>query len=189
MPGQPANLRKLATWNVGGWTHPGQARDEKLNDAIRAHLSRGPVALQETHWGVEQPTQLVTLLPGVQIVATPSQTKNTRASGGAAILLPIGYHKLNTHTVLPGRIITAQVELRGAKFRLVSIYLHPDAVKQELHSLLRYLKTLDLREWAFLMGDFSRADALAQEDWHRLLPPILSFDAPPCVVPRGSVGD
>lgn len=56
-----------------------------------------------------------------------------------------------------------------AKFRLVSVYLHPDAVKQELHSLLCYLKTLDLRDWTFIMGDFNRADALAQEDWDRLL--------------------
>lgn len=53
--------------------------DEKLT-AMRSCLNRGPVALQETHWGTEQPTQLITQLPGVQVVATPAQIKHTQSS-------------------------------------------------------------------------------------------------------------
>ena len=62
---QPTNLRNIATWNVGGWTQPGKAGDEKLK-AIKACLMRGPVALQETHWSEEQATKVTALWPHQQ---------------------------------------------------------------------------------------------------------------------------
>ena len=73
---QPTNLKAIATWNVGGWTQPGKAGDEKLR-AIKASLMRGPVALQETHWSEEQATKVTTLIPGARAVATPATIKNT----------------------------------------------------------------------------------------------------------------
>ena len=80
---QPANLKTITTWNVGGWTQPGRAGDEKLR-AIKACLMRGPVALQETHWSEEQATKVTTLIPGARAVATPATIKNTHPSGGVA---------------------------------------------------------------------------------------------------------
>ena len=46
---------------------------------------------------------------------------------------------------MPGGIISVQVELRSAKFRLVSIYLHPNELKADLQTLLKVLKMFDLR--------------------------------------------
>ena len=62
---QPTNLKAITTWNVGGWTQPGRAGDDKLR-AIKAWLMRGPVALQETHWSEEQATKVTTLIPGAR---------------------------------------------------------------------------------------------------------------------------
>ena len=38
---QPVTLRNIATWNVGEWTQPGRAGDEKLR-AVRASLKQAP---------------------------------------------------------------------------------------------------------------------------------------------------
>lgn len=73
---QPTNLRSIATWNVGGWTQPGKAGDEKLK-AIKAWLTQGPVALQETHSGQEQATKVVTLIPGARGCCAGHHQKHT----------------------------------------------------------------------------------------------------------------
>ena len=66
---QPTSVRHIATWNVGGWTQPGRAGDDKLK-AIKASLHKGPIALQETHWTHEQ-----VLRSSCQLVMRSSHTK------------------------------------------------------------------------------------------------------------------
>ena len=80
---QPSSVRHITTWNVGGWTQPGRAGDDKLK-AIKASLHKGPIVLQETHWTHEQSTRLHTLIPGIHVVATAATVKNTHPSGGVA---------------------------------------------------------------------------------------------------------
>ena len=73
---QPSSVRHIATWNVGGWTQPGRAGDDKLK-AIKASLRKGPIVLQETHWTHEQATRLHTLIPGIHVVSTAATLKKT----------------------------------------------------------------------------------------------------------------
>ena len=153
---QPTGVKHIMTWNVGGWTQPGRAGDEKLK-AIKASLRKGPVALQETHWAHEQATRLHTLMPGTHIVSTAATTKNTHPSGGVAVILPVGYEVVTHETILPGQILAVQARTRGAKIRIVSVYLHPDSVRNNMQVLTKYLRTIDLREWTILTGDFNRA--------------------------------
>ena len=81
---QPSSVRHITTWNVGGWTQPGRAGDDKLK-AIKASLHKGPIVLQETHWTHEQSTRLHTLIPGIHVVATAATVKNTHTQ---AVALP-----------------------------------------------------------------------------------------------------
>ena len=85
---QPSSVRHITTWNVGGWTQPGRAGDDKLK-ATKASLHKGPIVLQETHWTHEQSTRLHTLIPGIHVVATAATVTNTHPSGGVAIILPV----------------------------------------------------------------------------------------------------
>ena len=153
-------------------------RESRLK-AIKACLMRGPIALEETHWA--------TLLPGAHVVAAPATIKNTHPSGGVAVILPVGYEVVNRQTVLPGQILAVQVRIRGATVRIVTTYLHPDTVQDNMKTLLKYLQTIDLREWALLLGDFNRADQLCCEQWQSLLdeygytdghPTLATFRAP-----------
>ena len=131
---QPTSLRQVTSWNVGGWTQPGRPGDDKLK-AIKAYIKKGPVAIQETHWTHEQATKLHSLIPGSHIVATAASIKNTHPSGGTAVILPIGYEVITHQTVLPGQILAVQARIKGAKIRIVTIYLHPDNVHESLQAL------------------------------------------------------
>ena len=164
---QPSSVRHITTRNVGGWTQPGRAGDDKLK-AIKASLHKGPIVLQETHWTHEQSTRLHTLIPGIHVVATAATVKNAHPSGGVAIILPVGYEVLTHQTILPGQILAALVQLKGAKIRIISVYLHPDNVQENLQALIKYLNTIDLREWTILAGDFNRADEQCSKLWHQI---------------------
>ena len=164
---QPTSLRQVTSWNVGGWTQPGRPGDDKLK-AIKACIKKGPVAIQETHWTHEQATKLHSLLPGTHIVATAASIKNTYPSGGTAVILPIGYEVITHQTVLPGQILAVQARIKGAKIRIITIYLHPDKVHESLQALIKYLRNIDLREWTILAEDFNRADQQCSKAWHQL---------------------
>ena len=164
---QPTSLRQVTSWNVGGWTQPGRPGDDKLK-AIKAYIKKGPVAIQETHWTHEQATKLHSLIPGSHIVATAASIKNTHPSGGTAVILPIGYEVITHQTVLPGQILAVQARIKGAKIRIVTIYLHPDNVHESLQALIKYLRNIDLREWTILAGDFNRADQQCSKAWQQL---------------------
>ena len=64
--------------------------------------------------------------------------------------MPVGYEVLTHQTILPGQILAAQVQLKGAKIRIISVYLHPDNVQENLQALIKYLNTIDLRDWTIL---------------------------------------
>ena len=108
------------------------------------------------------------LIPGIHVVSTAATLKNTHPSGGVAIILPVGYEVLTHQTILPGQILAAQVQLKGAKIRIISVYLHPDNVQGNLQALTKYLNTIDLRDWTILAGDFNRADEQCNKLWHQL---------------------
>ena len=105
--------------------------------------------MQETHWTHEQATRLHTLIP-------------------VAIILPVGYEVITHQTILPRQILAAQVQLKGAKIRIISVYLHPDNVQDNLQILIKYLNTIDLRDWTILAGDFNKTDEQCSNLWHQL---------------------
>ena len=105
-------------------------------------------------------------MPGTHIVSTAATTKNTHPSGGVAVILPVGYEVVTHQTILPGQILAVQARTRGAKIRIVSVYLHPDNVRNNMQALTKYLRTIDLREWTILTGDFNRADEQCSKQWH-----------------------
>ena len=67
-----------------------------------------------------------------------------------------------------GQILAVQARIKGAKIRIVTIYLHPDKVHESLQALIKYLRNIDLREWTILAGDFNRADQQCNKAWHQL---------------------
>ena len=85
-----------------------------------------------------------------------------------AVILPVGYEVVTHQTVLPGHILAVQARIRGAKIRIVTVYLHPDNVRDNMQALIKYLHTIDLREWTILAGDFNRADEQCSKQWHEL---------------------
>ena len=82
--------------------------------------------------------------------------------------MPVGYEVITHQTILPAQILAAQVQLKGAKIRIISVYLHPDNVQENLQILIKYLNTIDLRDWTILAGDFNRADEQCSKLWHQL---------------------
>ena len=72
--------------------------------------------------------------------------------------MPVGYEVLTHQTILPEQILAAQVQVKGAKISIISVYPHPDNVQENLQVLIKYLNTIDLCDWTILAGDFNRAD-------------------------------
>ena len=40
--------------------------------------------------------------------------------------------------------------MEQAKIRIISVYLHPDNVQENLQVLIKYVHTIDLRDWTIL---------------------------------------
>lgn len=99
-------------------------------------------------------------IPGLQIAEScATQTPSGHWSGGVAILVPPGYVLKDSHELVKGKAVAALVADRTSFFYVVSVYLHPDRVRQDLTDLLRALERLNRVEARIILaGDFNRAD-------------------------------
>ena len=132
-------------------------------------LRVGPVCLQETRWGEEQPRRVRQSLAGVQVVATPGLVTDGGCSGGAAILVPVGYDILDSRTVVAGRVIAAHLQLRSQTVWMVSAYVHPSERKEIVQSLTAFLDDLSHDGLLVISVDFNGADVRISVEWSELL--------------------
>ena len=83
-------------------------------------------------------------IPGLQIaesLATP--TPGGHWFGGVAVLVPPGYVLKDSHNLVQGRAI-ALIADRTSQYYIVSVYLHPDRVRQDLAALCEALLAIRL---------------------------------------------
>ena len=114
----------------------------------------------------------------VESLATP--TPGGRWSGGVAVLVPPGYVLKDSHNLVQGRAVAALIADRTSQYYIVSVYLHPDKVRQDLAALLQALQGLaspDAR--IILAGDFNRADERCAGAWDSFLEILHVYDVFP----------
>ena len=120
-------------------------------------------------------------IPGVQIAETLAiRNRNGRLSGGAAILVPTGFVLKSSQVLAQGKAVVALVEDRCSQFYILSVYLRPDSVRQDLLLLLDAWETFarnDVR--VVVAGDFNRADQRCPELWKKWLNALQVYDVNP----------
>jgi len=120
-------------------------------------------------------------IPGLQIaesLATP--TPGGHWSGGVAVLVPRGYVLKESQDLVPGRAVAALIADRTNQYYIVSVYLHPDKVRQDLAALLRALEGLTGSDTRIILaGDFNRADERCSGEWDSFLETLHVFDVFP----------
>ena len=136
---------------------------------------------QETKWSASEKEVLMQHIPGLQIaesLATP--TPGGHWSGGVAVLVPPGYVLKDSHNLVQGRAVAALIADRTSQDYIVSVYLHPDKVRQDLAALLQALQGLaspDAR--IILAGGFNRADERCVGAWDSFLEILHVYDVFP----------
>ena len=177
----PTRLRVLFSWNMSSWGTPDRPKMDPKMRRCKQMLKRGPVCLQETKWSGSQRDALLQHIPGVQIAETLAiRNRNGRLSGGTAILIPTGFVLKDSHVLVQGKAVVALVEDRGSQFYLLSVYLHPDAVRQDLSSLLEAWESFSRNDVRVVAtGDFNRADERCPELWQKWLSDLQIYDVSP----------
>ena len=120
-------------------------------------------------------------IPGLQIaesLATP--TPGGHWSGGVAVLVPPGYVLKESQDLVQGRAVAALIADRTSQYYIVSVYLHPDKVRQDLAALLRALEGLTRSDTCIILaGDFNRADERCAGEWDSFLEAVHVYDVFP----------
>ena len=179
--GLPTRLRHLSRWNINSWQYPKPPQgDSKMRWAKRL-VRKGPVLLQETKWNGGQEEILAQYLPGVTVCsAPPIYTELGNSSGGTTVLVPAGWQVGEKTALIPGKAVAVLLTDRCCQFYLVSIYLHPDQVKEDLRELVRAWTHFDkVTSRVLLCGDFNRADSVDKEGWEQLLHRAALCDVAP----------
>ena len=177
----PTRMKVLYSWNLDNWHAPKQPKRDVRMQKCKRLLAKGPICLQETKWSASEKEVLLQHIPGLQIaesLATP--TPGGHWSGGVAVLVPPGYVLKDSHNLVPGRAVAALIADRTSQYYIVSVYLHPDRVRQDLAALCQALQGLtgpDSR--IILAGDFNRADERCVEAWDSFLEDFHVYDVFP----------
>lgn len=160
---------------------PKQPRREPKTRKRKTLLAKGPICLRETKWSASEKEALLQHIPGLQIAEScATQTPSGHWSGGVAILVPPGYVLKDSHELVKGKAVAALVADRTSFFYVVSVYLHPDRVRQDLTDLLRALERLNRVEARIILaGDFNRADERCPGEWSSFLDAAHVFDVFP----------
>ena len=128
----------LSCWNIDSWRYPDQPSGDPKMRKVKRLLRKGPVLLQETRWCGGQEEILSQHLPGVTVCsASPVSTELGNPSCGTSVLVPAGWHVGSRTVLVPGKAVAVLLADRGCQFYLVSVYLHPDQVKEDLRELVR----------------------------------------------------
>ena len=120
-------------------------------------------------------------LPGVTICsASPVSTELGNPSGGTSVLIPAGWHVGCRTVLVPGKAVAVLLADRGCQFYLVSVYLHPDHVREDLRAFVRAWTHFDkVTSRAIICGDFNKADRVDREGWELLLCRTATCDVAP----------
>ena len=156
----PTRMKVLYSWNLDNWHAPKQPKRDARMRKCKRLLAKGPICLQETKWSASEKEVLLQHIPGLQIaesLATP--TPGGHWSGGVAVLVPPGYVLKDSHNLVQNRAVAALIADRTSQYYIVSVYLHPDRVRQDLAALCQALQGLACPDSRIILaGDFNRAD-------------------------------
>ena len=149
----------VPTWNLDSWHAPKQPKRDLRMRKCKALLAKGPICLQETKWSASEKEVLMQHIPGLQIAESlATRTPSGHWSGGVAVLVPPGYVLKESQELVKGRAVAALIADRTSQYYIVSVYLHPDKVRQDLAALLRALEGLNRADTRIILtGDFNRA--------------------------------
>ena len=177
----PTRMRALYSWNLDSWHAPKRPKSDVKMRKCKALLAKGPICLQETKWSASEKEVLMQHIPGLQIAESlATRTPSGHWSGGVAVLIPPGYVLKESQELVQGRAVAALVADRTRQYYIVSVYLHPEKVKQELTALLRALESLQCADArVILVGDFNRADERCTGEWNNFLEALQVFDVSP----------
>ena len=111
-------------------------------------------------------------------LATP--TPGGHWSGGVAVLVRPGYVLKDFHNLVQGRAVAALIADRTSQYYIVSVYLHPDRVRQDLAALCQALQGLACPDSRIILaGDFNRADERCAGAWDSFLEDLHVYDVFP----------
>ena len=177
----PTRLKAAFSWNMNSWQLPKSSREGPKMRRMKKLLKSGPVLLQETKWRRNQEEILLQHISGLQLATTNAiRTGSDSASGGAAVLLPAGWVISQRIVLLEGRAIAVLVSDRSAPFYLISIYLHPDHVQNELEQIISAWRNVEKNsDKVVLGGDFNQADVKCPETWKKILTLFCAVDVHP----------
>ena len=177
----PTRMKVLYSWNLDNWHVPRQPKRDVRMRKCKMLLAKGPICLQETKWSASEKEVLLQHIPGLQIaesLATP--TPGGHWSGGVAVLVPPGYVLKDSHNLVQGRAVAALITDRTSQYYIVSVYLHPDKVRQDLAALLQALQSLAFSDARIILaGDFNRADERCSGEWDSFLEALHVYDVFP----------
>ena len=177
----PTRLKAAFWWNMNSWQLPKSSREDPKMRRMKKLLKSGPVLLQETKWRRNQEEILLQHISGLQLATTNAiRTGSDSASGGAAVLLLAGWVISQQIVLLEGRAIAVLVSDRSAPFYLISIYLHPDHVQNELEQIISAWRNVEKNsDKVVLGGDFNQADVKCPETWKKFLMLFCAVDVHP----------
>ena len=177
----PTRMKVLYSWNLDNWHAPKQPKRDVRMRKCKTLLAKGPICLQETKWSASEKEVLMQHIPRLQIaesLATP--TPGGHWSGGVAVLVPPGYVLKDSHNLVQGRAVAALIADRTSQYYIVSVYLHPDKVRQDLAALLQALQGLACSDARIILaGDFNRADERCTGEWDSFLEALHVYDVFP----------
>ena len=185
----PTRMKVLYSWNLDNWHAPKQPKRDVRMRKCKMLLAKGPICLQETKWSASEKEVLMQHIPGLQIaesLATP--TPGGHWSGGVAVLVPPGYVLKDSHNLVQGRAVAALIADRTSQYYIVSVYLHPDKVRQDLAALLQALQSLAFSDTRIILaGDFNRADERCAGEWDSFLEALHVYDVFPFSASSGII--
>ena len=86
----------------------------------------------------------------------------------------------DSHSPVQGRAVAALIADRASQYYIVSVYLHPDKVRQHLAALLQALQSLASSDARIILaGDFNRADERCAGEWDSFLEALHVYDVFP----------
>ena len=171
----------IDSWNLDSWHAPKQPKRDLKMRKCKALLAKGPICLQETKSSASEKEVLMQHIPGLQIAkSSATRTPSGYWSGGLAVLVPPGYVLQESHELVKGRAVAALIADRTSQYYVVSVYLHPDKVRQDLAALRRAIEGLNRADTRMILtGDCNRADERCTGEWSSFVEALQVFDVYP----------
>ena len=160
---------RALTWNVGG------AAIHRINAnkfrTFRRLGAQGILCLQETRWSQSGDASMQQRLNRMQVVHTPASVTDAGGmSGGAAMLVPLGFSLLKHVVIQVNRIHAVLLQSRTVTFWVVNCYFHPLEKRESLLALKSWVTSDAGAEYQIIMcGDFNPAENTHKDLWVQVL--------------------